>query len=100
MLSTALLLVLAASSEPETLTGEVHVGVAPGKPVVELAMGGAAVVTLVGDLVDELHLLLYPLAVGGGKRLFPDQAHLKFALKEVTPFPTGVVGLHYTRAAV
>ena len=50
------------------------------------------------DLVDELHLLLYPLAVGGGKRLFPERKHTRFALKEATPYPSGVVGLHYTRA--
>ena len=50
---------------------------------------------LANDLVDELHLLLYPLAVGGGKRLFPENVHTKFTLKGATTFPTGVVDLHY-----
>lgn len=49
------------------------------------------------DLVDELHLLLYPLILGGGKRLFPEGAHLPFKLKTSTPYPSGVVGLHYVR---
>ncbi len=49
------------------------------------------------DLVDELHLLLYPLTVGNGKRLFSERAHARFTLKGATPYPSGVVGLHYTR---
>ena len=53
---------------------------------------------LAADLVDELHLLLYPLTLGGGKRLFPEGMHARFTLKETVPYPSGVVGLHYTRA--
>jgi len=50
------------------------------------------------DLVDELHLLLYPLMLGSGKRLFANGAqHSAFSLKSATPFPSGVVGLHYVR---
>jgi dihydrofolate reductase len=49
------------------------------------------------DLVDELHLLLYPITVGNGKRLFTDRVHALFTLKEVKPYPSGVVGLHYVR---
>ncbi len=51
------------------------------------------------DLVDELHLLLYPLALGRGKRVLPEEGLTKFSLKSATPYPTGVVGLHYTRVA-
>src|SRR6476469_5558390 len=51
------------------------------------------------DLVDELHLLLYPLALGKGKRVLPDGVHTKFRLESATPYPTGVVGLDYTRVA-
>ena len=54
---------------------------------------------LAHDLVDELHLLIYPLAVGGGKRLFPDGTHATFELVSAKPCPTGVVGLHYVRKA-
>ena len=49
------------------------------------------------DLVDELHLLLYPLALGGGKRLLPAGVHTTFTLLSTTPYPSGVVGLHYAR---
>jgi dihydrofolate reductase len=50
------------------------------------------------DLVDELHLLLYPIVLGGGKRLLPEGVHATFKLKSATPYPSGVVGLHYERA--
>ena len=49
------------------------------------------------DLVDELHLLLYPLALGGGKRLLPAGLHTTFTLLSTRPYPSGVVGLHYAR---
>jgi dihydrofolate reductase len=51
------------------------------------------------DLVDELFLHVYPLALGAGKRVFPPSggAH-RFTLAQAKPYPTGVVGLRYTRA--
>jgi dihydrofolate reductase len=52
---------------------------------------------LANDLVDELHLLLYPLTLGRGKRIWPDDAHAGFTLRSATPYPTGVVGLDYVR---
>jgi len=52
---------------------------------------------LAHDLVDELHPLLYPLTVGGGKRLLPEGVYATFKLGSATPYPTGVVGLHYNR---
>lgn len=53
---------------------------------------------LVGhDLVDELHLLVYPVTLGAGKRALPLGVHRTFRLVSATPYPTGVVGLHYER---
>jgi dihydrofolate reductase len=46
-------------------------------------------------LVDELHLLVYPITLGSGKRVLPDGVHAAFELLSATPYPTGVVGLHY-----
>jgi len=52
------------------------------------------------DLVDDLYLHVYPVAFGSGKRLFPATGiDRRFTLTKATPYPTGVVGLHYTRAA-
>ena len=47
--------------------------------------------------MDELHLLLYPLTLGSGKRLLPEGGHATFGLMAATPYPSGVVGLHYAR---
>jgi dihydrofolate reductase len=48
------------------------------------------------DLVDEFHLLLYPLVVGGGVRLFDDGRELKkFGLKSSRAFDNGVLLLEY-----
>jgi dihydrofolate reductase len=52
---------------------------------------------LAHDLVDELHLLVYPLILGGGKRVMPEGMYAKFKLLSATPYPSGVVGLHYAR---
>jgi dihydrofolate reductase len=52
------------------------------------------------DLVDDLYLHVYPIALGNGKRVFPSTGiDRRFTLTKATPYPTGVVGLHYTRAA-
>ncbi len=52
---------------------------------------------LAHDLVDELHLLVYPIVLGSGKRVLPDGLNATFSLKSAKPYPTGVVGLHYGR---
>lgn len=49
------------------------------------------------DLVDELHVLLYPLTLGSGKRALPDGVHRAFTMLSATPFPSGVISLHYSR---
>jgi len=45
-------------------------------------------------LVDELRLLVYPVVLGMGKRLFKD-TNVKLKLIEPTPFKTGVLALRY-----
>lgn len=69
----------------------------PGKNILLDGSSQLVQVLIKNDLVDELHLLLYPIALGGGKRLFPDGGLTRFKLLETTSYPTGVVGLHYTR---
>ena len=70
---------------------------APGKNILTDGSHQLVHTLLEHDLVDELHLLLYPLILGGGKRLLPERVHATFKLKGATPYPSGVVGLHYER---
>jgi len=70
----------------------------PGKNIITDGSSVLVHTLLENDLVDELHLLLYPLSLGGGKRLFPEGKHAKFALKGATTYPSGVVDLNYVRA--
>ena len=48
-------------------------------------------------LVDRLHLLVYPLTLGIGKRLFPTGVRSPFRLQAAKTYPSGVVGLDYER---
>jgi dihydrofolate reductase len=69
----------------------------PGKNIFTDGSSQLVHALLEHDLVDELHLLLYPLTVGRGKRLFAEGVHAPFTLTKVTPYPTGVVELDYVR---
>jgi dihydrofolate reductase len=67
----------------------------PGKNILTDGSSQLVQTLLAHDLVDELHLLLYPLALGGGKSIFPKGSLSKFKLKSAKPYPTGVVDLNY-----
>jgi dihydrofolate reductase len=69
----------------------------PGRNILTDGSSQLVRTLLAHDLVDELHLLLYPITLGRGKRIWSDDAHTGFALRSATPYPTGVVGLHYLR---
>ncbi len=69
----------------------------PGKNILTDGSSQLVHALFAHDLVDRLHLLLYPLALGSGKRVLPDGVLTKFRLESATPYPTGVVGLHYAR---
>lgn len=49
-------------------------------------------------LLDELHLLVHPLVVGSGKRLFADGSPVPLRLTGSQTFSTGVLYLTYERA--
>jgi dihydrofolate reductase len=47
------------------------------------------------DLVDEYHLLIFPIVLGSGKRVFPDGLYTGLELIETKSFPSGVVLSRY-----
>ena len=64
-------------------------------------MGSASLVRtlLAADLVDELSLMIEPIVLGGGKRIFPDDDQARaFELTSVTTANTGVQVCRYQRA--
>jgi dihydrofolate reductase len=64
----------------------------------DLLIGGA---TLAGEalrsdgLVDELHLYMHPILVGGGTRALPDGVLRRLELLDERRFESGVVHLHH-----
>jgi dihydrofolate reductase len=52
---------------------------------------------LADDLVDELHLFIYPLALGAGSRLFADGVKAKFRLAASETYDNGVLYVNYQR---
>ena len=51
------------------------------------------------DLIDELRLMVYPLSIGGGLRIFDDNRELKkFALKHSQVTDNGILILEYQPA--
>lgn len=71
----------------------------PGKNILTDGSSQLVHALLAHDLVDELHLLVYPLTLGRGKRVLPNGLYATFGLTSATSYPTGVVGLHYARQA-
>jgi len=67
----------------------------------DIAVGGAELggQAIAAGLVDECHLFLNAILVGGGKRALPDQVHARLQLLDERRFENGVVHLHYRMSA-
>jgi dihydrofolate reductase len=63
----------------------------------DIAIGGAELAgqAIAEGLVDECHLLLGPVLVGGGKRALPAGVHAELELLDERHFRSGVVYLRY-----
>ena len=63
----------------------------------DLIVGGPklAAQAFKAGLVDELHLFVAPMVVGGGKRSLPNEVRLKLELLDERHFGSGMVYLYY-----
>ena len=63
----------------------------------DISVGGAALAAqaIAAGLVDECHLLLNPISVGGGKPALPSELRVQLELLSERRFAGGVVHLHY-----
>jgi dihydrofolate reductase len=63
----------------------------------DLSVGGPALAAqaFAAGLVDECHLFLTPIVVGGGTRSLPDKLRLELELLDEHRFAGGMVHLHY-----
>lgn len=66
----------------------------------DITVGGAELAghAIRAGLVDDYHLALAPVLVGGGTRALPDGAHVRLELVAQRRFTGGVVHLHYRTA--
>jgi dihydrofolate reductase len=63
----------------------------------DIAVGGGDLAgqAIGAGLVDEVHLFLSPIVVGGGKRILPDGVRAQLELLDERRFDNGVVHLRY-----
>ena len=63
----------------------------------DITVGGPdlAAQAIKAGLVDECHLFVTPIVVGGGQRSLPNDVHVELELLDERRFGNGVVHLHY-----
>jgi dihydrofolate reductase len=68
----------------------------PGQDILIAGSGELVHSLKQSDLIDEYRLMVFPIVLGSGKRLFKDGSAIKtLRLVEAKPFKTGVVVLTY-----
>ncbi len=71
----------------------------PGKDIAILGSGTLVQSLLQDDLLDEIRLIIHPIVLGSGKRLFKDEGNRKaLELADSKTFATGVLYLTYRPA--
>ncbi|HEY1687564.1 MAG TPA: dihydrofolate reductase family protein [Solirubrobacteraceae bacterium] len=67
----------------------------------DITIGGGELAgqALAAGLVDECHLFLCPVVIGGGKRILPENVCAQLELLDERCFKNGVVHLHYRVSA-
>jgi dihydrofolate reductase len=71
----------------------------PGKDIVIHGSPGLIRSLIPHDLIDEYRLLVYPIILGHGKRLFDETSRANLRLVESKTYDSGVVKLVYQRAS-
>lgn len=69
----------------------------PGQDILVFGSAQLAASLLEADLVDEYRLLVYPVVLGAGKRLFGEANKVGLRLLEVKKYNSGVVLLTYSK---
>jgi dihydrofolate reductase len=91
----------AAWENTSVISGDVAAELTKLKVDTRLGTTGSATLVrwmLEQGLVDELHLLVHPIVVGHGKKLFADGATVPLKLVSSTTFDSGVLHLVYAAA--
>lgn len=91
----------AAWENSTVISGDVAAELTKLKADTRLSTTGSATLVqwmLEQNLVDELHLLVHPIVVGKGKKLFSDGATVPLKLISSNTFDSGVLHLVYARA--
>lgn len=69
-----------------------------GKDIVVLGSGRLLETLILNDLVDQYTLLIHPLVLGQGQRMFTEGHHAALSLVDVKPTTTGVLIATYSPA--
>jgi len=86
------------------IKGDIAKGVAglkeqPGGIISVIGSGKLVEALMQHALIDEYHLMIHPVVLGSGQRLFPDGTHAALRLIETKTLSSGVVLLRYEPAA-
>ncbi len=66
----------------------------------DVSVGGPSLAaqTVRAGIIDDYHLFLHPVVIGGGTRALPDDVQVRLELADERRFASGVVHLHYRAA--